>query len=188
MVTAHEASEGGVLREDFVKQATGSDKLKARYMRADFFEFAPTHKLQLLTNHKPVIKGQDNGIWRRVLLVPYQARFGWPEEVASGQAHFVKDTSIAEKLRAELPGVLAWVVRGAVDWFRDGLQAPDAVLAASRDYQAEQDRVGQFVAECCELGPDFETPLTSAWTGVFFRSTRHGVRTLALYHLLKIGS
>ena len=167
MVTAHETGEGGHLKEDTVKQLTGSDKVKARFMRADFFEFDPTHKLQLLTNYKPVIKGQDNGIWRRVLLMPYLARFGSAEEVNAGRAHFVKDTRIAERLKAEIQGVLTWVVEGARVWFQDGLQPPDAVLAASRDYQEEQDRVGQFVRECCELGPDLETPISGEFGGVY---------------------
>jgi putative DNA primase/helicase len=167
MVTSHETGEGGHLKEDMVKQLTGSDKVKARFMRADFFEFDPTHKLQLLTNYKPIIKGQDNGIWRRVLLMPYMARFASSEEVSSGRAHFVKDTRIAERLKDEIQGVLTWVVEGARIWFQDGLQAPDAVLAASKDYQAEQDRVGQFVSECCELGREFETALTGDYAGIY---------------------
>ena len=161
MMTAHESSEGAVLREDFIKQATGSDKIKARFMRADFFEFSPTHKLQLLTNHKPVIKSQDYGIWRRVLMVPYQARFGAPEDVAMGTATHVRDTKVAENLRAESKGVLRWVVQGAVAWFREGLNPPDYVMAASGEYQREQDRTLQFVNETCELGRDFSCFLTT---------------------------
>ena len=167
MMTAHESGEGGVLREDFIKQATGGDKLKARFMRADFFEFLPTHKLQLLTNHKPTIKGQDHGIWRRVLLVPYEARWGTAEEVDAGAAQHVKDTRILEHILAEREGVLAWMVRGAVEWYRSGLAAPDTVLAASRDYKAEQDRVSQFVESCCEVGPGFEAELTGTFGGLY---------------------
>lgn len=165
MVTAHETGEGGVLREDFVKQATGGDRIKARFMHADFFEFAPTHKLQLLTNHKPIIKGQDNGIWRRVLLVPYLARFASVEEVRAGRAHYIKDTSILDKLLAERAGILAWVVQGAVAWVADGLQPPDSVLAASKDYQTEQDRIGQFITECCELGITYAESLSAGMGG-----------------------
>lgn len=167
MVTAHETGDGGALREDFVKQATGGDRIKARYMRADFFEFSPTHKLQLLTNHKPIIKGQDVGIWRRVLLMPYAARFGSAEEVTAGRAHFIKDNRITDRLKAERQGVLAWVVQGAIAWFTDGLAPPDAVLAASRDYQAEQDRVTQFLTEACELGHEYSEPLTFGMGGLY---------------------
>lgn len=160
MMTAHETGDGGLLREDFVKQATGGDVIKARFMRADFFEFKPTHKLQLLTNYKPGVKGQDNGIWRRILLVPYQARFGSPEEVNAGRAHYVKDTRITEQIQNELQGVLTWIVQGAIEWYQDGLQEPDVVRLASNDYQGEQDRVRQFVEECCEAEKGVETPLT----------------------------
>lgn len=186
MVTAHETGEGGHLKEDTVKQLTGSDRIKARFMRADFFEFEPTHKLQLLTNYKPIIKGQDNGIWRRVLLVPYLARFGSPEEVAAGWAHFVKDTRVAERLKAELQGVLTWIVEGARAWFQDGLQPPDAVLAASRDYQAEHDRVGQFIGECCELGPELEAPLTDGLGGGLYEAYRAWCGDSGFHALSKI--
>ena len=186
MVTAHETGEGGHLKEDTVKQLTGSDKVKARFMRADFFEFEPTHKLQLLTNYKPIIKGQDNGIWRRVLLMPYLARFGSPEEVAAGWAHFVKDTRVAERLKTELQGVLTWIVEGARAWFQDGLQPPDAVLAASRDYQAEHDRVGQFINECCELGPELEAPLTDGMGGGLYESYRAWCGESGFHALSKI--
>lgn len=186
MVTAHETGEGGHLKEDTVKQLTGSDKVKARFMRADFFEFEPTHKLQLLTNYKPIIKGQDNGIWRRVLLVPYMARFGSPEEVAAGRAHFVKDTRVAERVKAELQGVLTWIVEGARAWFQDGLQPPDAVLAASRDYQAEQDRVGQFINECCEVGDAFEAPLADGMGGGLYEAYRAWCGESGFHPLSKI--
>lgn len=172
MVTSHETGEGGQLKEDMVKQLTGGDKIKARFMRADFFEFDPTHKLQLLTNHKPAIKGQDNGIWRRVLLMPYLARFAVAEEVAAGRAHFVRDTSIMDKLRKEQAGVLAWLVRGAMAWVQEGLQPPDVVLAASRDYQTEQDRIGQFVAECCELDAGSSEPLADGMSGGLYQAYR----------------
>jgi putative DNA primase/helicase len=167
MVTAHETGEGCVLREDFIKQATGGDVLKARVMRGDFFDFKPTHKLQLLTNHKPVIKGQDGGIWRRVLLVPYLARFGSSAALAAGDAHFLKDVDVMGKLLGAeaLEGVLAWVVAGAVAWAAEGLQAPESVLSASRSYQSEQDRVGTFLRECCEFGAEYHEPLTSSMGG-----------------------
>ncbi len=154
MVTAHETKEGAVLREDFIKQATGGDKIKARFMRADFFEFDPTHKIQLLTNSKPMIKGQDHGIWRRVLLVAYTQRFGTAEQVAEGNATLVGDKHLGARLSGDAArsGVLSWIVRGAVEWAqRGGLKAPDVVREASEVYREEQDRVRQWIHECCEL-------------------------------------
>lgn len=161
MVTAHESGEGVVLREDFVKQATGGDKLTARYMREDFFEFEPTHKIQLLTNHKPQIKGQDLGIWRRVILVPFGVTFGTREQVEAGTHMVLRDGDLLERLQVELEGVLAWRVRGAVEWALSGLMPPALVRAASEAYKSEQDRIGQFVGECCEIGPEFEEAITS---------------------------
>lgn len=166
-VTAHESGEGVVLREDFVKQATGGDRITARYMREDFFTFEPTHKIQLLTNHKPQIKGQDMGIWRRVKLVPYLAAFGTAEQIAEGDGKWTaqKDEHMSERLRAELEGILAWRVRGAVAWSQWGLAEPDVVRAASEAYKHEQDRIGHFVNECCEEGRDYEEALTEGMGG-----------------------
>jgi putative DNA primase/helicase len=170
MVTAHETREGVQLREDFVKQATGGDKLSARYMREDFFEFAPTHKLQLLTNSKPVVKGQDHGIWRRVRLVRYGQRFGTADEVLEGKATAIRDLHLADMLRGEeksLQGVLAWIVKGAVEWFAGGLREPQAVIEAGEAYRLEQDRVRQWAMECCEVAPNAAEPLTLGMGGLF---------------------
>jgi putative DNA primase/helicase len=166
-VTASETGENGVLREDFIKQATGGDRMKARFMHADFFEFVPTHKFNIQTNHKPTIKGQDGGIWRRVLLLPYVAKFGTAAEVAAGRANWLRDTRTVEKLKAEREGVLSWVIDGARLWFEGGLQEPASVLEASQAYQSEQDRVGTFVSECCELGSEHEVGLTEGVGGLY---------------------
>lgn len=166
MITAHESGDGGVMSEDFVKKATGGDRLDARYLYGEQFAFNPTHKLQLLTNHKPQIRGTDPGIWRRVLLVPYVARFARQDEIDSGLVRRdavdgMADPMLAEVLRqpSEQEGILAWVVRGAVEWFHNGLRPPSVVLAAGEAYRTEQDRVGQFIVDECELGADFSEPL-----------------------------
>jgi P4 family phage/plasmid primase-like protien len=164
MITAHENEDGAALREGFIKQATGGDQLKARFMREDFFDFDATHKLQLLTNHKPTIRGTDPGIWRRVLLVPYTQSFGSVEQFERGEVTRVADKLLGEALKGDpamLRSVLAWVVAGAIEWAQHGLQPPEVVLTASRSYQDEMDRVGQFVRECCEVAP------TSEYTGVY---------------------
>lgn len=167
MVTAHESGESGVLAEAFIKKATGSDKMDARYLYGEQFSFAPTHKIQLLTNYKPTIKGQDKGIWRRVLLVPFVARFGSADDVAAGRATHLRDMLVSAVLarRDEKEGILADLVRGAVEWFTSGLAEPEVVKAAGEEYQAEQDRIGQFVSECCEIGVTLSEPLTGAMGG-----------------------
>ena len=176
MVTAHETSDGVTLREGFVKRVTGGDRIVARQLYGDPFEFQPTHKLQLLTNSRPVVRGQDHGIWRRVRLVPYLVRFGTAEDVAAGHARAVRDLALAERLatpemRSE---VLGWLVRGAVEWATTGLREPAVVLEASEAYRREQDRIGTFVHECCEVDPRpastpdrWAEPLTMGMGGLY---------------------
>lgn len=164
MVTAHESRAGAELREDLVKLATGDDKISARHLYGQAFDFSPTHKLQLLTNHRPVVRTQDYGTWRRIVLVPYGAKFGTADEVARGEATAVADRMLGEKLRRPemLRAVLAWRVRGAVEWAQQGLQIPASVRLSSEEYQSEQDRTAQFLAECCErgTGPEFTAYLS----------------------------
>jgi putative DNA primase/helicase len=172
LVTAHESDEGSQLREALLKQATGSDKLKARFMGQDFFEFDPTHKLQLLTNHKPTVRGQDYALWRRLLLIWYKVSFGSAADVASGAARFLRDNTLSTKLAAERSGILNWVVKGAVAWYKDGLNPPESVIEASAAYRAEQDRLLQFVADCCIIDRDAFAPLTGMFGGLYNAYTR----------------
>ncbi len=140
----HEIDEGRKLAEGLVKQLTGRDKIKARRMREDYWEFSPTHKIILATNHKPEIHGADFAIWRRIRLVPFDVTFP-PER---------QDKELPAKLRSERPGILAWLVRGAMEWFREGLADPPEVLDATADYRGEADPVADFLAECCVTGAD----------------------------------
>ena len=144
LVSCQETGEGASLNEPLVKGLTGGDVLKARRMREDFWSFHPTHKLILSTNYKPVIRGTDRGIWRRLRLVPFTRTF-------EGEA---EDRALPGRLLAEAEGVLAWLVRGCLAWQKEGEQPPKAVLAATEEYREEQDKVGQFLAERCELAQD----------------------------------
>jgi putative DNA primase/helicase len=134
-----ETEEGKRLAEALMKQMTGGDRIRARKMRQDFFEFNPTHKIMLAANHKPVIRGTDHGSWRRIKMTPFTVTI--PEEE--------KDKHLADKLRAELPGILNWAVRGCRDWQGHGLGEPEEVKVATDAYRAEQDTVAAFVSECC---------------------------------------
>ncbi len=139
LVTAVEAGEGRRLAEVLVKQVTGGDTITARFLFREFFDFTPVFKLWLGANHKPVIRGTDHAIWRRVRLIPFTVTIPEAE----------RDRDLKAKLRAELPGILAWAVEGCLRWHRDGLGEPEAVRAATAAYRAEMDVLGDFVAECC---------------------------------------
>jgi putative DNA primase/helicase len=162
LVTSSESKKGDVIDEEFIKMVTGNDRIRARKMHCDFFEFIPTNKLQLLTNHKPRILSQNFAIWRRCMMVPYTVKYGSQADVKAGHAQRVKDETLPEALKQELPGILNWIIRGAVDWYAHGLNPPDTVIEATAEYRASEDIVGRFVEECCELGKDFEVPLLQA--------------------------
>jgi putative DNA primase/helicase len=140
MAIASESNEHGKLNETLVKQLTGSERLKARKMRQDFFEFPALFKLILMTNHKPVIEGSDYAIWRRIHLVPFNAVY---------KKGVNRDDSLPEKLDQELPGILRWCVEGCLEWQRIGLQPPEVVQLATQQYKADQDVLAQFFDEKC---------------------------------------
>jgi P4 family phage/plasmid primase-like protien len=141
-VSSIEVDEGKRLAENLVKQMTGGDKLKARFMRTDFFQWTPTHKLFIAANHKPEIRGTDYAIWRRIHLVPFEVTIPVEE----------RDGDLPEKLRGELSGILNWAIAGCLEWQRDGLGVPDAVRAATEEYRQEQDLIGQFIEDRCIVG------------------------------------
>jgi putative DNA primase/helicase len=171
IVIASETEEGAQLREAFLKLATGGDPLKGRFMHKDFFEFEPTHKFILLTNHKPEVKGSDYAIWRRLLLLPFEIIFGDEKAIATGDASRLKDKTLPDKLLAERDGILAWMIRGCGEWREKGLAEPSKVLGATAEYRQEQDRIAQFLAEECECDPQSSVSQASLyriykdWTG-----------------------
>lgn len=139
MVTVSETPEGSRLNESLVKDLTGGDTITARFLRREFFQFRPQFKLWVRGNHKPQIRGTDDGIWRRVMLIPFAVQI--PE-------HEV-DARLAEKLNQELPGILQWALRGCLDWQSVGLCAPTSVEAAVNAYRREMDLLGEFIRDCC---------------------------------------
>ena len=155
-VAAVETDEGRRLNEGLVKQLTGRDKIKARRMREDFWQFDPTHTPVLATNHKPEVRGTDHAIWRRLRLVPFDVQIPDKEQ----------DKKLAEKLREELPGILAWIVRGALIYQRVGLPETEQVRAATSGYREEMDTLAAFFEARCVIHPNASagaTPLYNVY-------------------------
>lgn len=142
---ASETEAGRQLAESTVKSLTGGDPITARFMRQDFFTFNPSHKLILSTNHRPIIRGNDAGIWRRVRLVP------WDTVPAS------IDTTLGEQLLREGPGILRWLVEGCIAWQRDGLGSAASIDEATKAYRHEQDVCSAFLEECTTRTADART-------------------------------
>lgn len=139
LVLCIETEENRRLAESLVKDLTGRDKLEARRLYENPWEFDPTHKIVLATNHKPAIVGDDHAIWRRLKLIPFAVTISDEK----------KDPHLLEKLQYELPGVLAWCVAGCLEWQKDGLGMPKAVAEATKEYRSEEDVLGNFLADCC---------------------------------------
>ncbi len=146
LITAVEIGEGKRLNEELVKRLTGQDTVTARFLYAEFFDFQSTHKLFIACNHLPQIRGQDHAIWRRIRRIPFLVTIPDDEQ----------DKEMPSKLRAELPGILRWAVQGCLDWQRDGLGTPEEVRAATEEYRASMDVLGQFITECCLVGSNYQ--------------------------------
>lgn len=144
LVSATESEEGARLAESLVKTLTGGEPVQARFLHQEFFEYVPTFKIFFTTNHKPVIRGSDEGIWRRIRLVPFTVRI--PDEKL--------DKDLPEKLRNEMPGILRWMVQGCQRWQREGLGIPQEIEEATNNYRDEMDTMGNFLNEYCLFHPE----------------------------------
>ena len=147
LVTAIETEEGRRWAESRIKALTGGDKIAARFMRADFFEFTPAFKLVIAGNHKPGLRTVDEAIRRRFHLIPFTVTI--PEDK--------RDPELGQKLKAEWPGILDWMINGALNWQEQGLCPPEAVTAATKAYLEAEDALSAWLDECC----DRDSP--SAW-------------------------
>lgn len=148
MVVAEELPENRTLNENKIKNLTGGDMISARFLHKEFFDFKPTYKLWIYGNHKPNIKGTDEGIWRRICLIPFLVTI--PEEKRIPQNILIKS------LLDEKSGIFNWILDGWKKYQKDGLKKPDLVKKYTNEYRLEQDIVADFVQECCLFSEHFK--------------------------------
>lgn len=137
LVTASEGEMGQKLAESLVKRLTGRDRVTARFLFKEYFEFEPNFKIFLATNHAPLIRGADEGIWDRIRLIPFSVRIPLEE----------RDPQLSDKLRAEMSGIFNWALEGCQEWQEHGLPTPEIVTRATSEYRAEMDILARFLEE-----------------------------------------
>lgn len=166
LVTSSEANEGSRLDESLVKQLTGGDRILARFLYGQEFEYDPKFKIWMATNHLPFIRGTDEGIWRRIKVIPFNVQI---------PANKV-DKNLENKLKAEWTGILNWIVQGAIMWQVEGLKDPEAVQDASKQYRENMDPLEAFLDECCKAGSNYTImgrPLYNAYRDWARESNEH---------------
>jgi putative DNA primase/helicase len=160
-VTASETNDGTRLNEARVKALTGCDPVTARFLHAEFFTFEPVAKFWLSTNHKPIVNDDSHGFWRRLRLIPFTREFA-------------VNPTLAEELRREAAGILAWGVRGCAAWQKDGLAPPSRIADATREYQADSDPLAGFLEETCERIEDGQVRACDLYDHYVDWAARHG--------------
>lgn len=152
-VTVIESDEDRRLAEARVKAVTGQDTVTCRFLYGEFFTYKPTFKLWMAMNHKPIIRGTDRGIWRRIVLIPFTQSFEGRE-----------DRELMDDLKSELPGILNWAIEGLQEWRNEGLGTARVIVEATEEYRKESDILGQWFADCCASSPTGRTPAAEAYT------------------------
>jgi len=173
-VTAKETKKRIVLDEPTVKHLTGNDTITARFLNKEFFDFRPTFKIFMATNHKPRITGTDRGIWRRIKMIPFN--YSIPKEK--------EDRKFMDKLNSELSGILNWILEGHNKWKKEGLGGAKAVRITTEDYRNEEDEIGSFIKDECYVDNKEETyisvknfkDLLNEYTG-----KKYGQKTISEY-------
>jgi putative DNA primase/helicase len=156
LVTATETEEGRRWAEARLKTLTGGDKVAARFMRQDFFEYVPAFKLVIAGNHKPGLRSVDEAIRRRFHLIPFSVTIPAAR----------RDPELGEKLKAEWPGILQWMIEGCADWQEFGLAPPAAVTGATAAYLEAEDAIAAWVDDCCARDAnawEMRAELFSSW-------------------------
>lgn len=140
MVTSSEPNEGFRFDEGLIKQLTGGDKVTARFLYGENFEYTPKFKLWVSTNHKPIVRGTDDGIWRRLILIPFNVQI--PKDKV--------DKDLKYKLLREAPAILEWLIEGTIQWQEEGLTPPEKIIHANQGYRQDMDVLEHFIADECQ--------------------------------------
>lgn len=172
LVIAVETAQNRRLNEALVKAMTGGDRLVARFMRSEFFEFLPTFTPVLVTNHLPVTSDATQALWRRIDIVPFTETIGDAE----------RDLDLSDKLRDELPGVLNWALAGCLAWQRHGLRRPDAIAEATAGYRTDMDALGRFIDDCCKLSAAATVSSTVLYNRYAYWADENGEEKLSSPH------
>lgn len=178
LVSAQETEEGRRWAESRIKAMTGGDPITARFMYHDFFTYVPQFKLIIAGNHKPGLRNVDEAIRRRFHLVPFTQTIPAAE----------RDPRLAEKLKAEWPGILAWMIEGCREWLAAGLEPPRSVREATDDYLSAEDVIGTWLDECCDLGPNnyaLNKELYANWKAWADRTGERAISSKRLYEQLR---
>jgi putative DNA primase/helicase len=138
------------ISEATVKSATGGEKIPCRYLYGEYFEYRPTGKIMMATNYKPLIKGTDEGIWRRIHFIPFLVQIAEKD----------RKENYYEELLEELPGILNWALEGCLKWQKDGLRKPSAVEDATTEYRKDMDDLADFLDSCCDSASNAKTRST----------------------------
>lgn len=176
LVTASETQYGRRWDEQRLKVLSGGERVKARFMRQDNMMYRPTFKLLFSGNSQPHIRALDDAMRRRIHMVPFILKPA------------VRDSSLSEKLRAEYPQILGWMVRGCLDWQKEGLQAPDAVLAKTAEYFDAEDLIGRWIEDRCDVGEQYTSSagtLFESWEEWCGEGGEHAGRARDLVQQLK---
>lgn len=169
LVTIVETDEDRRLAEARVKAVTGGDMITCRFLYGEFFTYRPAFKIWLAMNHKPMIRGTDNGIWRRIHLIPFSQSF------TSNP-----DRNLERKLTSELAGILNWALEGLREWGRQGLNPPEIVRKATQEYRMESDYLAQWLSERTITREDATTPAKDLYEDYCTWATENGYNTRAV--------
>ena len=167
LVVASETQADRHWNEARIKALTGGERIPARFMRGDFFEFTPQFKLLISGNHKPSLRNVDEAMRRRLHLIPFTVTIPLQE----------RDPELTDKLKAEWPGILQWAIDGALEWRRIGLQPPEAVQRATADYLQTEDDVLSWLTDCCveeAIAQTSSSELYASWKDWAERTGRKG--------------